>query len=59
MQLFVKLMTSYSLQSHVCVVQIQNVLVTPQRDGLATPQRELTRKNQTVRFNNAIQIEHT
>jgi len=25
--------------------------VTPQRDGLATPQRELTRKNQTVRFN--------
>jgi len=24
--------------------------VTPLRDGLATPQRELTRKNQTVRF---------
>jgi len=25
--------------------------VTPQRDCLATPQRELTRKNLTVRFN--------
>jgi len=25
--------------------------VTPQHDGLATPQRELTRKSQTVRFN--------
>ena len=25
--------------------------VTPLRDCLATPQRELTRKNQTIRFN--------
>ena len=39
--------------------------VTPLRDCLATQQRELTRKNQTVRFNvdamhiNAMRIEHT